>query len=229
MTISGSQMVPINIVGSSVFGRYPKISNERTYNMFISDEWLVSYAGFKKVLEILGKEGEGRGIFHSVRGNFFLAVFSSSVYRISDTLAVEFLGNIETDSGEVTIDNNLSSQFAICDGENIYIYSSITNSITVQDLTITTTTIKVIPNYVIYHNTFFLIASNPKSENPQNWYVARRKTDTTIEITEDDQFTLQTKPDNAIAVKRLPGRGNNVIVFGSSVAEIWTQVGGEEN
>ena len=38
---------PINIVGSSTFGRYPKISIEKTYNMFISDEFLVPYAGYQ--------------------------------------------------------------------------------------------------------------------------------------------------------------------------------------
>ena len=39
--------VPLNIVGSSVFGRYSKISTERTTNMFISQDFLVDYTGYQ--------------------------------------------------------------------------------------------------------------------------------------------------------------------------------------
>ena len=37
---------PVNIVGSSIFGRYPKISIEKTYNMFMSDKFMVPYSGY---------------------------------------------------------------------------------------------------------------------------------------------------------------------------------------
>jgi hypothetical protein len=40
------QQQPLNLVGSSVFGRYPKISIEKTYNMFESQGWMVPYAGY---------------------------------------------------------------------------------------------------------------------------------------------------------------------------------------
>ena len=45
-----SEQIPINIVGSSSFGDWPKISLEKTYNMFESDGWLVPYPGWHKVL-----------------------------------------------------------------------------------------------------------------------------------------------------------------------------------
>jgi hypothetical protein len=45
-------------------------------------------------------------------------------------------------------------------------------------------------------------------------------------IIEIQQLALQTKADFALAVKRIPGRGNNVLVLGQTVCEIWTQIGG---
>lgn len=222
--VQNAEQVPVNIVGSSIFGRYKKISDEKTYNMFISDSWLVNYAGFQKVSEIL-KAGEGRALFHSVRGNFLIAVISSSVYKILGSLAPEFIGNINTTFGEVFIDENLSSQIFIADGESGWIYNWENSTFTQQTLTFLGN--PVVPNYVTYHNTFFLIASTPSSVNPQNWYAYERDTDTTVKL--NTQFALQTKPDSAIAIKRLPGKGNNVLVMGETVCEVWTQIGGLEN
>ena len=217
--------VPVNIVGSSIFGRYPKISDEKTYNMFISDDWLVNYAGFQKVLEILSEGGEGRALFHSVRGNFIIAVFSSTVYKITPSLAPQPKGNLDTGFGEVFIDENLSSQICIVDGEAAWIYNWGTDEFVKQTLTFSGNDIT--PNYVTYHNTFFFFFSALNSVNPQNWYAFEFGTTSTITL--NTQFALQTKPDSAIAIKRLPGKGNNVLVIGETVCEVWTQIGGLEN
>lgn len=224
MPVSKAQQVPVNVVGSSTFGRYPKISLELTYNMFISDDWLVNYAGFQKVVIIL-PNGEGRALFHSVRGQFLIAVVSSAVYKLQANLAPQFIGTLETTSGEVFIDENLSSQICIVDGQAAYIYNYISNTLTVQTLTFLGN--PIIPSYVSYHNTFFLIGSSTISINSQNWYAFQMASPTTISL--NTQFSLQTKPDSAIAVKRVPGKGNNVLVFGTTVAEVWTQIGGIEN
>lgn len=221
MHVANATEVPVNIVGSSVFGRYPKISTERTYNMFVSDEWLVNYAGFQ-ARSILTTRGQGRALFHSTRGNFLLAVVASSVYRISlPNLAPTFLSNIDTLLGEVSIAENLASQICIVDGQKAYIYNYTANSFTPQTLTFGGN--PVIPNYVSYHNSFFLIAPNPASVNPQNWYVFERATDSTIQV--NAQFAIQTKSDTALAAFPIPGRGNNILVLGSTVGEVWTQVG----
>jgi hypothetical protein len=220
------QPVPVNVVGSSTFGRYPKISLEKTYNMFISDEWLINYAGFQKIVDILpGGTGEGRALYNSIRGGFLIAIVSSSVYKIGNNLAPQFIGNINTMTGEVIIDENLSNQICIVDGESAYIYNYVNNILTEQTLIFLGN--PIIPNYVCYHNTFFLIASSPVSDNSQNWYAFERATDNTIAL--NTQFSLQTKPDSAVAVKRLPGRGNHVLVMGTTVCEVWGQVGAEEN
>lgn len=224
MPVNNAQQIPVNVVGSSTFGRYPKISLEKTYNMFISDEWMVNYAGFQKVTDIL-PAGEGRALFHSIRGEFLIAVVSSTVYKLQANLAPQFIGTLDTASGEVFIDENLSNQICIVDGEAAYIYNYVTNTLTKQTLTFLGN--PIIPNYVSYHNTFFLIASSIVSDNSQNWYAFERASDTTISL--NTQFSLQTKPDSAIAVKRIPGRGNYVLVLGRTVCEVWGQVGGAEN
>src|SRR6267154_3330088 len=128
MAMSARQNVepaPVNVVGSSVFGRYPKISAERTYNMFISDGWLVNYAGFKKRLNLLPM-GQGRALFKSVRGNFIIAIESSTVYKLNANLAPIFIGQINTTTGDVFIAENLANQICIVDGESAYIYNYLT-------------------------------------------------------------------------------------------------------
>lgn len=224
MTIANSQDVPVNVVGSSTFGRYPKISDERTYNMFISDDWLINYAGFKKRIQIF-PEGQGRGLFNSVRGNLLISVISSAVYRHNGNLSPIFIGNLDTTSGEVFIDENLSNQICIVDGDNAYIYNYATSTFTKQTLTFLGN--PIVPSFVCYHNSFFLIGSSQNSDNSQNWYAFERATDSTISL--NTPFSLQTKPDSALAVVRIPGRGNNVLVLGSTVCEVWTQLGALEN
>ena len=128
-----SQQVEVNVVGSSVFGRYSKISDEKTFNMFVSDGWLVNYAGYEFVSQ-LSTGGEGRGLFHSVRGDFMVAVVGSSVFKIESNLAPLFVGSIDTSQGEVSIDENLNGQIAIADGANVYIYHWATNVLTKQAL-----------------------------------------------------------------------------------------------
>ena len=231
--IDNGEKIPINVVGSSKFGRYAKISAEKTYNMFISDEWLVDYAGFQKILDFYTSDtgSQGRALFYSIRGQFMIAVASSGVFRISPANGVTFIGNINSVQGEVFIDENLAQQICIVDGVDAWIYDyEDTKTLTKQTLT-NSLGQPIIPNYVCYHNSFFLIASSPNAVNAQNWFAATKDgTDSTSIIVDPaDNFALQTKPDNAIAVKRIPGRGNNVIVFGSTVAEIWTQVGGTQN
>lgn len=227
MPIVNSQPVPIAIVGSSTFGVYPKISVEKTLNMYITDEWLCSYAGFQKVIELLGSNG--RAAFHSIRGNFVIVVIGSAVYRISPSLAVSRIGSLDTLFGEVFIDENLGDQIGIVDGRNAYIYNYFESSFTQQTLT-NSLTHTITPSYISYHNSFFLIAGGNSVDESFQWYVFEKTSESTIgRVAVGSEFPLQTKPDKALAVKRLPGRGNNVLVLGSTVAEVWTQVGGSQN
>lgn len=213
-------VVEIQIVGSSTFGRYPKISGRRTYNMFISDDWLVDYSGWKRVLELqrtVNASVEGRGIFHSIRGQLVVAVVNSSVWSLSADIGASFIGNLLSHSGPVFMDENLSGQICIVDGTYAYIYNRFSNSLTQQSLNPALT-----PNYVCYHNTYFLFGNGDTTGNGAKWYAYAFDTDTTIQ--QVFELALQTKPDYAKAIVRLPGKGNNVLVLGTAVGEIQNNV-----
>lgn len=220
--ISNAQDIPVNIVGSSVFGVYPKISAEKTYNMYISDNWLIGYPGYKKVLELLSNENitvEGRGIFRSTRAALAMVVINANVYRIDSLLGVTLVGSINTTSGPVFMAENLSAQICIVDGLNAYIYNRDNNALTQQSLNASLT-----PNYVCYHNTYFLFGNGNVTGNGAKWYAYAYLSANVI--TESYELALQTKSDHAVAVVRLPGKGNNVLVLGNAVGEIQTNVGG---
>lgn len=221
MRTSRGREIPINVVGLSKFGRYSKISSERTYNMYISDEWLVDFSGWKKRGEVPEVNVKGRGIFRSIRNNLVVVVIGSGVYIIDVNLTASFIGNLRSSQGAVSIDQNLSSQVCIVDGIGCYILNLAQRSLTKQ-----TSTDSFTPNYVTYHNTYFLFGNGDKTGNGAKWFAFVFETDTTIEYFAE--FALQTKPDFALAVRRLPGQGNNVLVFGSAVCEIQTNVGGSQ-
>lgn len=220
-----AEQIPVDVVGSSTFGRYPKISSAFTQNMYISDDWLVVFPGYKKALAAV-VASQGRGLFHSVRGNILIAVIGSGVYRIDSNFNVTFIGNIATEAGEVFMDENLNNQIAIVDGLNVYITNhSLPTNLTVQTGGPLGT--NLIPNYVTFHDTFFLFGNAQTNNNGAQWYAFSYATDTTIAVT--TQLALQTKPDYAIAVKSIPGQSNNVLVFGRTVCEIHTNIGGTQN
>jgi hypothetical protein len=224
-----AEQIPLNLVGSSTFGRYPKISLEKTYNMFESDGWMVDFPGYKKVLEILSSGVEGRALYRSFRGNFLIAVIDGNVYRISSGLNVTptLIGTLATYTGEVFIDENLNSQVCLVDGLNAYIYnySPTGGSITIQTQGALGSG-DLIPNYVTYHNTYFLFGNANKTQQGAAWYAYIENNANLNEIIQEDMLALQTKPDHALAIKRIPGQSANVLVMGGSVCEIHTQVGG---
>jgi len=228
----GATQIPVRIVGSSIFGRHPIISDERTWNMFISDDWLINFAGYKQAVEILGNDVEGRGLYHSTRGNFLLAVLGSNLYRIDANLGFSFLFSIGTTTGEVFMDENLSSQIAIVDGSNTaYIYNYTTETTGVIDFVYTGGGTVFTPNYVTYQNTYFIFGNGDNTTSGSQWFVYRSGFNPTtlanpLQLVWVQTLTLQTKPDFAKACIRIPCHGNNLLVLGSTVAEIWTSVAG---
>ena len=231
MTPGGTQ-IPVRIVGSSIFGRHPIISDERTWNMFISDDWMINFAGYNQAAEILPVDIEGRGLFHSTRGNFLLTVLGSNIYRIDPNLGYTFLLSIGTSTGEVFMDENLSSQIAIVDGsKTTYIYNYTTNTIGTVAWDYGTSGTVFTPNYVTYQNTYFIFGNGDKTTSGSQWFVYRSGFNPTtladpLKLSWVQTLTLQTKPDFALACIRIPSHGNNLLVLGSSVAEIWTNVAG---
>lgn len=198
--------------------------------MFISDGWLVNFAGYKRVKEFVTNNiGEGRGAFHSTRGDFVIVVINTTVFRVENDLSFSVVGSLGTTAGEVFIDENLNNQICIVDGEKAYIYNYVLGG----GLVAQTVNANLQPNYVCFHNTYFLFGNAATGAAGSLWYAygfnsagSPPADQVIVQITE---LKLSTKPDFAIAVKRLPGQGNNVIVFGRTVCEIWTQIGGIQN
>lgn len=220
------QEIPVEIVGSSKFGIWPKINAEKTYNMFISDNWLINFAGWKQI-QSSNDGAEGRGLFVSIRGNFMLEVIDDKVYQLNEVGGSTLVGILDTRIGEVFMDENLASQICIVDGNDAWIYNYDNLSFTKQALDVG---YNVVPGYVVYHNSFFLIAPSVNDPiNTFNWFAFQYDSPTTISFVLFSAFPLQTKPDNCLAIQRLPGKGNNILVLGSTVCEVFTQVGGEEN
>lgn len=223
----GVKEVPINVNGSSTFGRYPKISVEKTFNMFESDGWLVSLGGYEKVIQFM-PTGEGRGCFQSIRGDFSIVVINANVYQVrpespnSSDLVWFNIGQLTTFKGEVSIDENLNQQICIVDGVNAYIYNwNIESALVVQADTYIPSALK--PNYVTFHDNFFLFGNGLKTGASTFWYVYQYSTATTISFVSTQAF--QVKPDYPLAIKRIPAQSSNVLVFGEAVCEVHTHIG----
>jgi hypothetical protein len=245
------QQVPMNISGSSTFGRYPKISIEKTYNMFTSDEWLVPYAGYKIIIpaSMLGDQTEGRGIFTSTKFDEMVIVIGFKVFLVNieynqrtglpDFTQITDIGVLQTNSGVVYITENNRPQILISDNKYLYIYDPTLGSklLIVPDLNFT-------PGYVTFHDTYFICAaSNDMTYAPpanNTWRLSLHNQgylDTTAEDPDDPVSAwpsdaahvglLQSKPDNVQAVVRFPSKGNLIFVMGSITTEAWFDTGAQ--
>lgn len=212
--------VALDIVGSTKFGRYPKISVEQTYNMIISDNFLVPFAGHELVTPIQDTY-EGRGIYTSNRAQKMFAVIGNGLYSISNNLTATRLHSIDTFNGDVFISENNANQLAICDKQHLYIYNYATSTFSIPTLPT-----GVIPGYVTYQDGYFII---PDIESA-NWYLSAQNNGLSWDWGAGStpvSGSLQTKPDKAVATLRFPGRGNLLLVFGNTVTELWTDVGNQ--
>jgi hypothetical protein len=224
---------PINVVGSSTFGVYPKISIEKTYNMYISDGWLVDYLGYKSISN-LGTRG--RGIFTSTILNRMIAVIDENVYLINVIFdpnsndPYQFnplqIGTLLTFTSDVFIAENNGGQIAISDGSAIYIYNP---NAAIPFQTFNSAALGFIPGYITFHDTYFIAAASqdafytPPANN--TWRLSASNDGTSWPADEAHIGLLQTKPDNTAAVLRFPSRGNMIFVMGTTVTEPWFDVG----
>ena len=204
-------------MGGTKFGRYPKISNEQTYNMIISDGWMVPFAGYKNVITINPK-GQGRSIYASTKEDIMLAVINSVLYRISPGLvAVPAIGSLLTSAGSPCFiaENNVGVAL-ISDGDDLYSYTFATNTLSVL------TTPIIEPGYITFQNGRFVVPDM----STNLWYISGVG-NTTFQIASQFQGALQTKPDTCQACIRFPGRGNLLLVMGNVVTEQWQDVGAQ--
>jgi len=226
-----NSQVALKLVGGNTFGRNHKISSERTYNMFVSDGALVQMPGYKKVIDI-GNGLKGRAIYFSARGNFMIAVIGNDVFKIQGPeafLNYQRIFSVETYSGDVSMDENLAYQIAICDGSALWIYywgpDPSVPRVTKAVLPINTNTgVSILPGYVTYHDGYFLVPDTTSGD----WYLSKPSDGTIWNWGAGSTYvfaSIQTKATNAEAVLRAPGKGNLIYVFGQTVMEAWNDVG----
>lgn len=221
--------IPLNIVGSSIFGRYPKISIEKTYNMFMSDNFMVPYAGYSIGVPSasFANSVEGRAIFTSTKFGELVVVEGNGVYLVKITYSQEFqkvtffqvfkIGTLQTQTGVVYIAENNKPQIGISDGTAFYIYD------TTLSPSFQTVPLDFVPGYLTFHDTYFIMPSI----GTNNWRLSGQN-DGTVWLA--DQYSvgaLQTKPDNVQAVVRFPSKGNMIFVMGSIVTEAWFDTGAQ--
>lgn len=217
-----SKDVPLEVAGSSTYGRDPKILACRTFNMIMSDGWFVEYGGFKRILEFA--ESSGRGIFSSTPGNRMIIVVYNFVYSITASSANQyfgsFVGELSTFYGDVFIDENNTGQIAICDRHQLWIYKYNTG-----DFIQATLPAGVIPNYVSQQNGRFIVPDALTNLV----YLSAIGDGLNFFWSADGNpvaLAIQTKPDRAVAAVRAPGKGNLLLVMGKTVTELWVDVGG---
>ncbi len=131
---SNNQSIPLNMVGSSVFGRHPKIGYEHTFNMFATDNFMVPYPGYKIGLPAssFGNAVTARGLYSSDKLDKIVAVFDNRVYLVeltyqqsSETIITSNIiqvGTLQTSTGKVYISENNKPQILISDGVALYVY-----------------------------------------------------------------------------------------------------------
>ncbi len=208
-----SRRFPLQMVVSNKFGRDDKISAEKAYNLFISDGWGVSFSGYRKVKDII-TTGEGRGLFNSVRANKMFQVSNNIFNEISTALSVQERGILETDSGDITMAENLAKEIIICDKKNLYLYNYDTGIFT-------KVTLDFIPAYVEFQDGYFIAANADKPE----WRLSALNNGLSWPATPNNVGEFQTKADNVKACVAIPGKEGQLFVMGKIVTESWTNIG----
>jgi len=215
--ISNSFELPLTM-GSSQFGCYPKISVELTRNMYMCDGWQTSFFGYKSVANI-EYDGVGRRCAVSNKAGNLFFVINNSFYGFVSPNNYTLLGSLTTNSGDVFIAENTANQIGICDKENIYIYDYSTPTPVFSKASL-----DFKPTFISYHDGYFIAGEY----GTNRWRLSEANNGLSWPVyTPGSTYAglLQTEADTVQAVIPIPGHGNNVLVLGSIVAEIWTDTG----
>lgn len=214
---------PLKIVGGNLFGRYPKISVEETFNFIVSDEFLVPYAGYKNTIPLLPNQ-VGRGLYASTIGNFMIAVIGSAVYSIDSNLVPHLVGSLYTIANDVYISENNNMEICLTDGVYVYVYdySGLGTFVSSNPADLAGFTFPGInPGYISFQNGRLIIAAL----GTQVWWLSGTMGATDWPSTSQTMGVIQSKPCTIQAAVPMPGGGNNLLVFGTNVAESWQDLG----
>lgn len=213
--------IPLDIVGSTAFGRYPKISLEQTFNMMISDNWLVPYAGYLTAATIAAGGQQGRGLYASTKYKHLFAVIDNGLYTIDSNFGMARIASLTTFTGDVFIAENDARQIGITDRQNIYIFDYGTH-------TFSTAVIDFVPNFIAFQDgNFIAAASVDAGSNTNTWRLSEFNNGLSWPNDSSHVGLLQTKADVCQAVVPVPGQSGLIIVFGKTVGEFWRNTGAQ--
>lgn len=203
--------IPLDIVGSTKFARYPKISREITYNMMISDEALIPYPGYKKIKDILPGGSEGRAIYSSSKFNHLIVVIDNGVYSISSDYAIARVGTIDTSTGDVFISENNASQIMIAENTSkIYVFNYLSESFTSVDVGFLAGAGTFIDGYIL----------EPELDTHQ-WRLSALNNALSFPFDAQHVGEMESKPDVVVACETLE---RQVFIFGKNVTEVWLDI-----
>jgi hypothetical protein len=215
--------IELPIVGSTKYGRYSKISNEQTYNMIISDGFLVPQAGYANALT-LGEDMTGRGLYVSYPKNIMISVMDNDVFRINSNLSKTLVGHLNTYSGNVSIDGNDSAEIAIADGKDIHVYNYNTGAFTKAQAYDGALyyPLDFLPNYVTFQDGYMVAGC----EGTNSFRLSALNNAKSFPSTAGYVGSFQTnKQDLVKAVVAVPGRGSLLLVIGSLTSCIYFNTG----
>ncbi|MGB1309582.1 MAG: hypothetical protein ACPG47_00145 [Leucothrix sp.] len=203
----------VDLVGSTKFDRYKKQSIEATYNMLISDNALVDYAGYEKRINIGGNNSDAREIYRSVKFDHLIVIMDANVYVVDSNLSSALIGQLDTQSGPVSIAENNADQIAIVDGLNVYILNT-------DAETFDTISVDFRPVYIDFQDTYFIAADG----NSNNWRLSGQNDGTSWPFDAQHVGELETKPDILVATVRFD---RQLFIMGTKTTEIWHDTGGQ--
>jgi len=213
---AGAQDLPLKMVGGSNFGRDPKISLEESWNLIVSDNFMVPYAGSKSIVSAI-PGGAGRAIYSSIKDDHFVSVIDNKVFYTNKNTDTSQIGELVSFTGDVFLSENNGGQIAICDRLNIYIFDYVLN-------TFQKATIDFLPGFITFQQGFFISVD---ISGTNQW----RLSDTNNGLSwPSDAFHVgefQSKANKILAAAPVPGQSNLLFVFGQSVTEAWYLTGAQ--
>ena len=211
---------PLGMVGSTKFGFYPIISSEQTYNMFITDNFLVPYPGYKNVATI-SNSGISRGGFVSSRADVLFIVAGDMLYIVSSGLVVTAVGTLNSTTGPVYLEENNANQILISDNNDLYVYNYQTNAFSVVTFNGANPPFK--PGYITFQDGYFISPDISSPFGPAQWRLSALNNGLLWPTV--NTGTLTTKATTPQACIRFPSMGNQLLVMGETVTEPWYDVG----
>lgn len=204
----------VGLIGPSYQQRSLPFDAQRTVNLFpVFDEQGKEVAALYGTpgLEAFATAGGGptRGGFSSTNGRVFF-VSGDVLYEISSLGVATARGTLNTNTGNVTIEEN-ATQLFICDGEDGYVLTYATNVFAVvSDVDFPSAKTST------YIDGYFVVNEN----NTGKFFISSLNDGTTWAAL--DYATAESSPDQLSRVLRAVGQ---LWLFGNKTTEIWTNTG----